>query len=69
MEKTFLEELLEEAEQKERSLHLAHIDLVLGEIRNLEQEIATNFQNTDLEKQFLDQWVLQKNSKLQDKID
>ena len=68
-DKNFLDELLEEVEAKEKSLHLAHVDLVLGEIRNLEVEIATNFKNTDLEKQYLDQWVLQKNSKIQKKID
>jgi hypothetical protein len=68
-DKSFLDELLEEVEKQERSLHLAHVDMVLNEIRNLEVEIATNFKNTDLEKQYLDQWVLQKNSKIQKKID
>ena len=67
-DKNFLEELLDEVEKKERSLHLAHVDMVLNEIRNLEQDIATNFKNTDLEKQYLDQWVLQKNSNIQKKI-
>jgi len=68
-DRSFLDELLDEVEKKERSLHLAHVDMVLNEIRNLEGEIANNFKNTDLEKQYLDQWVLQKNSKLQEKIE
>ena len=36
-DKNFLDELLEEVEAKEGSLHLAHVDLVLGEISNLEE--------------------------------
>ena len=68
-DRDFLEILLNEVEKQERSLHLAHVDMVLNEIRNLESEIATNFQHTDLEKQYLDQWVLQKNTKIQSKID
>jgi len=35
----FLDELLEEVEARERTLHLAHVDLVLAEIINLDQQI------------------------------
>lgn len=65
----FIDELLEEVEQKEKSLHLAHVDLVLGEIAKLEKKIVSNFEQTEIEKQILDDWTLRKNSKLQDKID
>lgn len=67
--KSFLDELLEEAEAREITLHLAHVDLVLAEICNLEKQIADNFEQTEQEKKILDEWTLRKNSKLQDRID
>ncbi len=69
MERTFLDELLEEVEAKEATLHLAHVDLVLGEVSNLEEQIAKNFDETEKEKAILDDWTLRKNSKLQERID
>lgn len=66
--KSFLDELLEQAEAKEVTLHLAHIDLVLAEISNLEEQIQMNFEQTEREKKILDDWTLRKNSKLQDRI-
>ena len=68
-DKNFLDELLEQVEAKEKSLHLAHVDLVLGEISNLEEQIAKNFDETEKEKAILDDWTLRKNSKLQERID
>ena len=52
--KSFLDELLEEAEAKEITLHLAHVDLVLAEICNFEKQIADNFEQTEQEKKILD---------------
>ena len=66
--KTFLDELLEQAEAKEITLHLAHVDLVLAEISNLEEQISKNFEQTEHEKKILDEWTIRKNSKLQDRI-
>lgn len=66
--RNFLDELLEEAEAREITLHLAHVDLVLAEISNLEQKISDNFLQTEQEKKILDEWTLRKNSKLQDRI-
>ena len=66
--KTFLDELLEQAEAKEITLHLAHVDLVLAEISNLEEQILKNFEQTEHEKKILDEWTIRKNSKLQDRI-
>lgn len=66
--KTFLDELLEQAEAKEITLHLAHIDLILAEISNLEEQISKNFEQTEHEKKILDEWTIRKNSKLQDRI-
>ena len=67
--KSFLDELLEEAEAKEVKLHLAHVDLVLAEISNLKEQIQTNFEQTEKEVQILNEWTLRKNSKMQDKIE
>ncbi len=67
--RNFLDELLQEVEAKEATLHLAHVDLVLGEISNLEEQIADNFEETEKEKAILDDWTLRKNSKLQERID
>jgi Bacteriophage Mu Gam like protein len=69
MERTFLDELLEEVEAKEVTLHLAHIDLILAEMKNMEDLIANNFEQTEIEIQILNEWTLRKNSKLQDRID
>lgn len=67
--RNFLDELLKEVEANERTLHLAHVDLVLGEIGNLEDQITRNFEETEREKAILDEWTLRKNSKLQERID
>jgi len=67
--KSFLDELLDEVESKETTLHLAHVDLILGEISNLEEQIAKNFEQTEKEIQILNEWTLRKNSKLQERID
>jgi hypothetical protein len=68
-DKNFLDELLEEVEAKEVTLHLAHIDLILAEMRNMEEQIQQNFEQTEKEIQILNEWTLRKNSKLQDRID
>ncbi|MFZ1289153.1 MAG: host-nuclease inhibitor Gam family protein [Melioribacteraceae bacterium] len=67
--KNFIDELLEEVEAKETSLHLAHVDLILAEIGSIEEQISKNFEETEKEKQILDDWTLRKNSKLQERID
>ena len=64
-----IEELLREAEEDERKLHLAHIDLMLSEMRRLESEIASNFSQSEEEKKIIDEWAITKNVKLQEKAD
>ena len=64
-----IEELLQEAEADERKLHLAHIDLMLSEMRKLEVAIASNFSQAEEEKQIIDEWAMAKNVKLQEKSD
>ena len=65
----FIEELLQETEEKEKELHLAHIDLMLSELRKLEVEIASNFSQSEEEKKIIDEWAISKNVKLQEKAD
>jgi len=67
--KDFMEELLAEAEEDERKLHLAHIDLMLSELRKLEKSITANFSQVDEEKALLDEWAILKNVRLQEKAD
>lgn len=67
--KNFLDELLEEVEAKEVILHLAHIDLILAEMKSMEVLIQKNFEQTEKEIEILNEWTLRKNSKLQDRID
>ena len=64
-----IEELLQEAEADERKLHLAHIDLMLSEMRKLEVAIASNFAQAEEEKQIIDEWAMNKNVGLQEKAD
>lgn len=69
MENDFIKNLLIESELNQRKLELAHIDLVLKEIGQLEQEIQNTFTQAEEEKKIIDEWALQRNSKLQDRIE
>jgi len=64
-----IEELLQEAEEDEKKLHLAHIDLMLSEMRKLEETISNNFAQSEEEKKIIDEWAITKNVKLQEKGD
>jgi hypothetical protein len=64
-----IEELLQEAEQEERELHLAHVDLMLSEMRKLEVAIASKFAQAEEEKKIIDEWAISRNVKLQEKSD
>ena len=44
---SFIEELLEEAQLKEKKLEQAHIDLILLEIRNLNNQIEQTFEQAN----------------------
>lgn len=65
---SFIDELLAEAEAAERDLELHQVDILLGEIGNLENQIAKNFEQTEQEKNLLDDWTLRMNSKLYERI-
>lgn len=68
-EPNFLDELLLEAEQKEKQLELSHVDMILKEISSLSSSIEKNFSQADEEKKIIEDWAIQRNSKLQDRID
>ena len=66
--KNFLDELLEEVEQKEEQQTEVFIDLLLLQIRGLQEKIAGNFANADKEIEIIKSWALTKNSLLQERI-
>ena len=62
--KTFLDELLEEVELKEDQQKEVYVDLLLIQIKNLQDEITTNFNNADKEIEIIKSWALSKNTVL-----
>ena len=64
-----IEELLKEAEQEENKLQLAHVDLMLSEMKSIQQQIDSNFLQAEEEKKIIDNWVIAKNLKLQEKVE
>jgi hypothetical protein len=67
--KSFIEELLAEAEANEKKLERQHIDLILLEIRNLNTEIESNFEQASRECEIIKSWALRKNSSAVSKIE
>ncbi len=67
--KDFMESIMADAEEDERKLNLASIDLLLVEMRKLEESISSNFSQVELEKKILDEWAITKNVALQEKAD
>ena len=65
----FIEELLLEAEQNEKKLQLAHADILVSEIKNIQSQIESNFKQADEEKKIIGDWVMSKNLKLQERIE
>jgi hypothetical protein len=69
MNENFIDELIQEAEQKEEQQTEAYFDLLLLEIKRLNSEIENNFSEADKEVVLIKNWALAKNSKLQNRID
>ena len=65
--KTFLDELLEEAESKEAYQTEAYYDLILLQIRNLQRQIANNFTEAEKEINLINNWTLSRNSILNER--
>ena len=68
-ETSFIDDLIAEAEEVEKKMHLAHIDLMLSEMRKLDIAIASNFAQAEEEKLIISDWAISKNVKLQEKVD
>jgi hypothetical protein len=67
IEKTFLDELLEEAESKEAYQTEAYYDLILLQIKNLQGQIAYNFSEAEKEINLINNWTLSRNSVLNER--
>lgn len=68
-ETNFIDELIREAEEKEKKLEQSHIDLLLIEIRKLEEEIEKNFDTAAEEKEIIKNWALERNSMFNSRIE
>ena len=66
---SFIEELLEEAQLKEKKLEQAHVDLILLEIRNLNNQIEQTFEQANREREIIKAWALKQNSRLISKVE
>lgn len=67
--KTFLDELLLEADNRETKQTQSYYDLILMEIGKLQLKVEENFAEAEKEVELIKEWALKSNSKLQDKID
>lgn len=65
----FMEELLEDAEDKEEQQTEAYFDLLLLQIKQMQEQMARNFAEAEKEVKIINQWALNKNHALQVKID
>ncbi len=68
-EKSFIDKLIEKAELKEKKLEQAQLDLILIEIRKLEEQIEKNFDTAAQEREIIKNWVLERNEMLTNRID
>ena len=67
MEMNFLDELLLEAENKEMAQTEAFYDLMLLEIRGINDKIEGNFRTAEQEIAIINQWAINKNAALTEK--
>ena len=66
--KSFIDDILQEAEAQESKDLYAHHDLIIMEAVQLEREIEENFSIADKEIEIIKKWALEQNSKLQEKL-
>lgn len=67
MEINFLDELLLEAENKEIAQTDAFYDLVLLEIKRINEKIESNFKTAEQETALINQWAINKNTTLNER--
>jgi hypothetical protein len=65
----FIDDLVKEAEEKEQKLNRELADLMLLEIRNLQEEIERVFDQAEKERTIIKNWAITKNSKLTNRIE
>lgn len=65
----FIEQILKDAEAAECNQRKMYYDLLLLELSKLQKEIENNFDQSDRECQFIKDWAIQINSKIQSKLD
>lgn len=63
----FLEELLKEEEQKEEKQSEAYYDLLLLQIKSLDEEIEKNFNEAEKEIEIIRNWAIKRNSTLNER--
>lgn len=68
-EKSFIDQLIEEAEEKDRKLEQAQLDLILIEIRKLEDQVEKNFDTAAQERELIKNWALSRNEMLTSRIE
>lgn len=68
-EKSFIDQLIQEAEEKEKRLEQAHLDLILVEIKKLEEQIEMNFDTAAKETEIIKNWALERNAILTNRIE
>ncbi len=65
----FISQLVKEAEEKEQKLNREMADMMLLEIRNLQEEIERVFEQAERERTIIKNWAITKNSKLANRIE
>ena len=68
-EDNFIEDILREAEEKEHQDIYSYMDLLLIEIKVHQLQIEKNFDTANREIEIINNWALNKNSKLQERIE
>ena len=68
-EKSFIDQLIEDAERRDKKLEQSHLDLILIEIRKLEEQIEKNFDTAAQEREIIKNWALERNSMLSSRIE
>lgn len=68
-EKSFIDQLIEDAENRDKKLEQSHLDLILMEIRKLEGSIEKNFDTAAQEREIIKNWALERNTMLQSRIE
>ena len=66
---SFIDQIVKEAEEKEQKLNRELADLMLLEIRNLQDEIERVFDQAEKERTIIKNWAITKNSKFAGRIE